>query len=39
MITQNKYNVQKLEEKLNRYKNMKLVDVLLNDIDEICSIK
>ena len=38
-----KYNIEeikeKLEEKLNRCKNMKLEDVTLDDVDEISSIK
>ncbi len=35
----NKYNLKELEEKLNKCKNMKLEDVLLDDVDEISSIK
>lgn len=35
----NKYNLKKLEEKLERCRNMKLEDVTLDDVDEISSIK
>ncbi len=35
----NKYNFKEIEEKLNRYRNMKLEDVTLDDVDEISSIK
>lgn len=34
-----KYNIQELEEKLKRCRNMKLEDVTLNDVDELSSIK
>ena len=34
-----KYNLKELEEKLNRCKNMKLEDVILDDVDELSSIK
>lgn len=34
-----KYNIQELEEKLKRCRNMKLVDVNLDDVDELSSIK
>ena len=34
-----KYNIQELEEKLNRYKNMKLENITLDDVDELGSIK
>ena len=34
-----KYNIQELEEKLNRCKNMKLEDITLDDVDELGSIK
>ena len=33
------YDLKELEEKLNRCKNMKLEDVILDDVDEISSIK
>ena len=35
----NKYNVQELEEKLKRCKNMKLEDISLDDVDDIKDIK
>ena len=35
----NKYNIKELEEKINRYKNIKLEDISLDDVDEISSIK
>ena len=35
----NKYNIKELEEKLERYKNMKLEDINPDDVDEIISIK
>ena len=34
-----KYNIQELEEKLKRCRNMKLEDVTLADVDELSSIK
>ena len=34
-----KYNIQELEEKLKRCRNMKLEDVTLDDVDELSSIK
>lgn len=34
-----KYNIQELEEKLKRCRNMKLEDVTLDDVDELGSIK
>ena len=34
-----KYNIQELEEKLKRCRNMKLKDVTLDDVDELSSIK
>ena len=34
-----KYNIQELEEKLNRCRNMKLEYVTLDDVDELSSIK
>ena len=34
-----KYNIQDLEEKINRCKNMKIEDINLDDVDEISSIK
>ena len=34
-----KYNIQELEEKLNRCKNMKLENITLDDVDELGSIK
>ena len=34
-----KYNIQELEEKLNRCKNMKLENITLDDVDELSSIK
>lgn len=34
-----KYNIKELEEKINRYKNMKLEDINPDDVDEISSIK
>ena len=34
-----KYNIQELEEKLKRCRNMKLEDVNLDDVDELSSIK
>lgn len=34
-----KYNIQELEEKLNRCKNMKLEDIALDDVDDIKDIK
>ena len=33
------YDLKELEEKLNRCKNMKLEDVILDDVDELSSIK
>lgn len=35
----NKYNIEELEEKFERCKNMKLEDINLEDVDEISSIK
>lgn len=35
----NKYNVQELEEKLKRCKNMKIEDICLDDVDDIKDIK
>ena len=35
----NKYNVQELEEKLKRCKNMKLENISLDDVDDIKDIK
>lgn len=35
----NKYNVQELEEKLKRCKNMKIEDISLDDVDDIKDIK
>ena len=35
----NKYNIQELEEKLKRCRNMKLEYVTLDDVDELSSIK
>ena len=35
----NKYNIKELEEKLDRYKNIKLEDINPDDVDEISSIK
>ena len=34
-----KYNIQELEEKLKRCRNMKLEDVTLDNVDELSSIK
>lgn len=34
-----KYNIQELEEKLKRCRNMKLEDVTLDDVDELSPIK
>ena len=34
-----KYNIQELEEKLNRCKNMKLENITLDDVDDLGSIK
>ena len=34
-----KYNIQELEEKLKRCRNMKLEDVTLDDVDELGTIK
>ena len=34
-----KYNIQELEEKLKRCRNMRLEDVTLDDVDELSSIK
>ena len=34
-----KYNIQELEEKLNRCKNMKLENITLDDVDELGYIK
>ena len=34
-----KYNIQELEEKLKRCRNMKLEDVTLDDVDELSYIK
>ena len=34
-----KYNIQELEEKLKRCRNLKLEDVTLDDVDELGSIK
>ncbi|MGM9876823.1 MAG: DUF6870 family protein [Bacilli bacterium] len=39
MIIKDKYNIQELEEKLKRCRNMKLEDVTLDDVDELSSIK
>ena len=33
------YDLKELEEKLNRCKNMKLEDIILDDVDELSSIK
>ena len=35
----NKYNIKELEEKLDRYKNIKLEDINPDDVDEISDIK
>lgn len=35
----NKYNVKELEEKITRYKNIKLEDINPDEVDEISSIK
>ena len=35
----NKYNIKELEEKIDRYKNIKLEDINPEDVDEISSIK
>ncbi len=35
----NKYNIEEIQEKLERCKNMKLEDITLDDVDEISSIK
>jgi len=34
-----KYNIKELEEKINRWKNIKLEDINPDDVDEISSIK
>ena len=39
MRMKKKYNIQELEEKLKRCRNMKLEDVTLDDVDELSSIK
>ncbi len=39
MMTNSKYNIEEIKEKLDRCKNMKLEDVTLDDVDEISSIK
>ena len=39
MIIKKKYNIQELEEKLKKCRNMKLEDVTLDDVDELSSIK
>ena len=38
-IINSKYSLKEIEEKLERFKNMKLEDVKLDDVDEISSIK
>ncbi len=35
----NKYNIKKIEEKINRCKNMKLDDINPDDFDELSSVK
>lgn len=35
----NKYNIKELEEKLKRWKNIKLEDITLDDVDDIKDIK
>ena len=35
----NKYNIKELEEKLDKYKNIKLEDINPDDVDEISDIK
>lgn len=39
MIWLNKYNIEEIKEKLDRCRNMSLVEVSLEDVDEISSIK
>lgn len=39
MMMESKYNIEEIKEKLERCKNMKLEDVILDDVDEISSIK
>ena len=39
MMTNSKYNIEEIKEKIRKLQNMKLEDVILDDVDEISSIK